>query len=456
VKKRICVCVCIVALAGAGCSRIAGLLPKGKEAAQTNIATGDVVAETTDAAQTEPPETEAPKPAKPEAVKVKGIYISAFVAGTRSRIDEIVEEIDHSQINALVIDVKNDDGRVTFPMDSPLVTQLGSVKTTISDIDGLMEKLKGHDIYTIARIVAFRDPYLPEQRPEWGLQLADGSLYRDKKGSAWINPYKKEVWDYLVEICRKAGEAGFDEVQFDYIRFCTERGIDEVVYDEADVKGRSQTQVITEFIDYAYAQLKDEIYVSADVFGTIITSDVDAGLVGQDYSDMASALDYICPMVYPSHYSNGSFGISRPDLEPYQTIFAAMQASWKDLEDAKAQAAAASGGAAAGGSGSGSGSAAGESAGQSTAAGDGSAGATADGDGSGSDGTGGGGVPRSPRAIVRPWLQDFTASYLGSGNYREYGPDEINAEIQAVYDAGYDEWLLWDASCNYSWEGLRE
>ena len=110
------------------------------------------------------------------------------------------------------------------------------------------------DVYkrqTIARVVAFRDPYLAEQKPEWSLHVADGKIYRDNKGLAWVNPYKKEVWDYLIEVGKRAGEAGFDEIQFDYIRFAVDKTMNDVVFDDADTQGRDKTQAITEFIGYA-------------------------------------------------------------------------------------------------------------------------------------------------------------------------------------------------------------
>lgn len=341
--------------------------------------------------------TTEPRRNRPAPIKVKGIYISAYVAGTQSMMDDIIRHIDETEINAVVIDVKDDNGRITFAMDTPMVNEIGAVKKFIPDIEGLMKKLKEHNIYTIARVVAFRDPYLPEQKPELALKLGDGSIYRDNKGLAWVNPYKKEIWDYLVEVGIGAHEAGFDEVQFDYIRFSTEKGVSSVIYDEADVQGRSRTDIITEFIDYAYEKLEKEgIYVAADVFGAIIGGGVDSDSVGQSYGDMAEHLDYICPMIYPSHYGDGNFGIEHPDTQPYNTILAALKGSKEAL--------------------------------------------------GGHSKAGGGQI------VVRPWLQDFTASYLS--HYIEYGGAQVREQIQAVYDAGYDEWMLWSAACRYHWDGL--
>ena len=342
---------------------------------------------------------EEPEPPERRPVKVKGIYLSAHVAGNEEKMQEMIQKIDETEINAVVIDVKDDNGRITFQMDQPLVEETGAVEAFIPDIQGLMDTLKEHNIYTIARVVSFRDPYLAEKKPELALKLADGSLYRDKKGMAWVNPYKQEMWDYLVDVGIQAHQVGFDEIQFDYIRFSTEKGIGDVVYDEADVRGRDKKTVITEFVQYASEKLKDEgAFVAADVFGAVMGGGIDSDTVGQSYGDMANQLDYICPMIYPSHYGDGNFGIEHPDTQPYDTILAALQLSREDLSGYETE---------------------------------------------GQD-----------QASVRPWLQDFTASYLK--NYIKYGNDEIRAQIQAVYDAGYEEWLLWSAACNYHWEALHD
>lgn len=332
-----------------------------------------------------------------EPVKVKGIYISAYVAGTPNMVDRLIEEIDRTEANALVIDLKDDFGRVACEMDSPLISDVGSTKVYIQDVAGLMRKLDEHGIYAIARIPAFRDAWLGEARPDWCVKNADGTVFHDRDGNAWVNPYKKEAWDYLVEIASQAGRLGFEEVQFDYVRFCTERGMKEAVFDEADVQGRSRTDIIYEFMEYAYERLKNEgLFVSADVFGAIINSDINSGSVGQIYGEMAKHLDYISPMIYPSHYGDGNYGIDHPDIHPYETIRAALEDSKKELYYA--------------------------------------------------------GLDGDHIAVVRPWLQDFTASWLE--NYITYGPEQVRDQIRATYDAGYDEWLLWDAGCKYSWDGL--
>ncbi len=328
---------------------------------------------------------------------IKGIYVSAYVAGTSSMMDSLIEEIERTELNALVIDIKDDYGRVACNMDSALIQELGSVKTYIPQMEELTAKLHERGIYVIARIPAFRDAWLGDVRPDWCVKLSDGTVFRDKDGNAWVNPYKQEAWDYLVEIAVQAKRLGFDEIQFDYMRFCTEKGMQDAVFDESDTQGRSRTEIILECMEYMYGKLKAEgLFVSADVYGAIINNDVNAKAVGQIYGELAKHLDYISPMIYPSHYGDGNYGIDHPDLYPYETILAALTDSKKELYFA---------------------------------------------------GMDGGRV-----AQVRPWLQDFTASWLE--NHIPYGPRQVRQQIQAAYDAGYDEWLLWDASCQYDWDAL--
>lgn len=400
-----CALTCLLFLAG--CRRYEPMMDlTDTEPAQEESSADPLETEPAETEETAPLE-ESPAPeeseemirisTKPDPVKVKGIYLTANTAGSEDRMDEIIGYIDQTELNAVVIDVKDDFGNVTFQMDSPAVNEIEAVRAYISDMPALAEKLKDHGIYMIARIPAFRDPYLAERKPEWCLKLSDGSIYTDRNGQAWVDPYKREVWDYLIEIAKEAGEAGFDEIQFDYVRFCTERGMDDVVFDPEDTQGMDKTQIITEFVKYAYEQLSSQgLYVSADVFGTIIDSTQDAQIVGQSYGEMAENLDYICPMIYPSHYGNGNFGIDYPDTQPYETILGALSSSRRELAEY--------------------------------------------------------GVPEEEMAAVRPWLQDFTASYLE--HYIEYGDEEIRAQIQAVYDAGYDEWILWSASNRYHYGGL--
>lgn len=328
-----------------------------------------------------------------DPVKVKGIYVSGPVAGI-ARMDTLIDLVDQTELNAMVIDIKNDEGKVTYKMQSEQVLEIDAGVGYIKDIDELVSKCKEKDIYLIARIVAFRDPYLAEQKPEWAVHTKDGEIFRDKSGLAWVNPYKREVWDYLAEIASQAAYAGFDEIQFDYIRFSTDIKEEEVNYG-TESESVDKIGIITEFTEYMYKKLVPQgVYVAADVFGTVIDNETDQAIVGQDYVQMAQYLDYICPMVYPSHYYSGSYGISIPDAEPYNTIYAAASSSAEELKA----------------------------------------------------------VPGEECAHVRLWLQSFTASWVPG--HISYGREQIRAQIKGAYDAGYDEWILWNAAVNYQPEAF--
>ena len=396
-----------------------------------------------------------------ERVKVKGIYVTGAMAGT-SGMDDLIALVDRTELNTMVIDVKNDDGRVVYEMDTPMVSEIGSSKKLVSDMPGLIQKCKEHDIYLIARIVAFKDPFLAENRTDLALHDESGNLFRDSSGLAWVNPYKEEVWKYLLEIAEEAVAIGFDEIQFDYIRFATDSGMKNVDFGP-EAEGKSREAVITEFVEYASERLHSQgIPVSADVYGIVIDSELDASLVGQNYYEMSKYLDYISPMVYPSHYGPGNLGLAVPDAQPYETIYRSMSASRKvlaGLEGPEEEVEAVSGNDIPLKTEDVSGNdvsqdAAVESVGivsQETAAVSGngavSAGARTE-------------LPdpkemepaEEIRAQVRPWLQDFTATWVDG--HITYGPEEIRAQIQAVYDAGYEEWILWNAANRYTEGGL--
>ncbi len=323
-----------------------------------------------------------------EREAIRGVYVSGYVAGISARMDALIELADETEINAFVIDVKDDDGHVSYPTDIEAVNEIGAGTKHIRDIDGLMDKLYEHDIYPIARIVTFKDPFLAKNKHEYAIKNADGSLWYYKK-VPWLNPYNRDTWDYVLDIAKDAAKKGFKEIQFDYIRFEATSSLKNASFDGLDV-GLDRKEIIFEFVQYAMDELEPYgVEVSADVFGTVITSDYDAKIIGQDYVKMATELDVICPMVYPSHYGFGFYGTpagQHSDLYPYRIIKGSMEDSNEELAI----------------------------------------------------------IPEGEhKAIVRPWLQAFTASYLGSGNYMVYGKEAIREQIQGAYDAGLEEWILW-------------
>lgn len=359
--------------------------------------TGEIIIEEESTEETEPETTEEPDTRVPS--KVKALYLASKPVGNTERMDNLIRIFDETELNAVVIDIKDDYGKITYNMENvPSVVELESIESCIDDLPGLLKKFREHDIYCIARIVTMRDPHLARVKPEWMLTKPDGTIYKDNSGYTWVNPYKTEYWDYIKDIAIEAGRAGFQEIQFDYFRFCTDKGADDCLWDEELIQERDKISLITELAGYLYTALKDEgLYMACDVFGTIIRSKLDSRSVGQSYEELASIIDYMCPMVYPSHYANGNFGLDHPDLYPYEAISGALKRSRSALAS----------------------------------------------------------IEEGTRvAAVRPWLQAFTATWLGSGNYRTYDANAIREEIQAVYDSGYDEWILWSPSVTYDYDGF--
>ena len=441
-------------------------------------------------------------------VKVKGIYVSGPMAGTAG-MDNLIALVDRTELNALVIDVKNDDGYLTCELDVPLAEQIGSEKHYIKDLPALVQTCKEKNIYLIARVVAFKDPILAEKMPEWSLHNSDGSIFRDKSGLAWVNPYRKEVWEYLASVGEAAIKAGFDEVQYDYVRFSTDSRMKQVDFGDS-TKGRTKTEAISGFTLYASERIHAAGgRISADVYGVVIDSEEDQQIVGQNYVEMSRSLDAISPMIYPSHYGPYNYQIPVPDAQPYDTVLAAMQASKMvlagldpktgkkpvsaDVSGNDAVDAAIVGGEAVSGnnaadaaadsqSTSGTPAVSGNDAVQNAENAQAADGAQATADAQAAEDAQAAkdaqtakdaqaakdAAAKTPalskeeiaqldpttgvQATVRPWLQDFTATWVKG--HISYGPEEIRAQIQAVYDAGYEEWILWNAANRYTEGGL--
>ena len=325
--------------------------------------------------------------------KVKGIYITGPTAGTE-RMEDIIQLINDTELNAIVLDVKDDFGNVTFKMDNEMVQDTDACIPYIPDIEALLKELKDNNIYVIARIPCFKDPTLAKTYPELGLRTLEGDPVTDASGNAWVNPCKTEVWDYIISIASTCADLGFDEIQLDYVRFPVGQNAENAYY-SAPADDEHRQQYINEFLNTIVDTLhKKNIAVTADVFGTIIQSDQDSKHIGQNYVTLAQELDGLNPMIYPSHYASGEFGIDVPDAAPYETVYASLQGSKNVLAD----------------------------------------------------------VPEDDCAVIRPWLQAFTASWVEG--YIEYDGNAIRKQIQGVYDAGYEEWILWSSKSTYSPDGL--
>ena len=263
-------------------------------------------------------------------VPVKGIYTSYSSTPGSKVFTSLLNLADTTEINAFVTDVKDDRGKITYEANVPLAKQLGLITHSIKDVDAYLATLAQHHIIPIARVVCFKDQSLAKARPDLAIRSQDGGLWADFKGLNYTNPYNHEVWEYIVEVAEDAARHGFREIQFDYVRFPTDGPISKAVYPGQYC---SKVDAIAGFLAFAHQRLeKLGVWVSADVFGIVIQNTSDAILkLGQQIDKVAANVDVVCPMVYPSHYSAGSYNIDNPNASPYELITAAMKETAKRL-----------------------------------------------------------------------------------------------------------------------------
>lgn len=327
---------------------------------------------------------------------VRGVYLSAVGVTTPDIFNPVIEMIEGGNLNAVVIDYKDDMGIIRGAKSSEN-KNLQSASEPLYQ-KSLLDTLHEKNIYSIARIVAFKDRTASQAHPERALHYADGSLWTSEGGDHYLNPFLKENWDYLIQVAISAAKDGFDEIQFDYVRFpenfnyiSTQLEIPMGDYASLEIEdAEKRSRVIADFLGYARSKMVDfHMKVSADIFGYITVS-VDDGNVGQNFVQIAENVDVISSMIYPSHWAYGSFDIDKPDLDPAGVVRGYMDKELAIL----------------------------------------------------------GNMEKPP--ITRPWLQDFTASYLGGGNYQTYDTAQVQAQIDALAEKGVREYLLWDPSNVYS------
>ncbi|MGF7185694.1 hypothetical protein GGQ84_001786 [Desulfitispora alkaliphila] len=361
---------------------------------------------------------------------VRGIYVTGNTVGV-SRFDRLIDLVNSTDLNAMVIDIKEDHGYITMKLEGTDYDDIS--KNYIKDAQKMMEQLEEHNIYPIARIVVFKDSVLAAKRPDLSF-TQNGHVWKNRRDEAFVNPFLKEVWYYNIEIAKMAAEMGFQEIQFDYVRFpegfenrdtslqyskgdyseekllpklieqwrkeVSSNVIGEENFD--DVKnlkvpeysnGLARVTAVTDFVEYAYKELQPYgVDVSVDIFGYAAIRPAAYG-IGQDFRKISSNVDVISSMIYPSHWGPGNFGLARPDTEPYELIKRYIQLEKEILNE----------------------------------------------------------LENPPTS--RPWIQDFTAPWLGRGNYIRYGKEEVEAQIRALNEEGVHEYLLWNAGNSYT-EGV--
>jgi hypothetical protein len=251
---------------------------------------------------------------------VKAIYMSGWVAGSKDFRNSLVKIVDETELNSVVIDVKDSTGRLSFHTNNPEIEKIGSPENRIRDIRGLTTLLHSKNIYIIGRVSVFQDPYLTKLKPEWAIKrLSDGGVWKDRKGLSFLDPTNKNVHDYILSIAKTAYEEGFDEINFDYIRYPSDGNMKDINYNLKT--GQTRADNMEAFFKYLSTEIKkvDNIPISGDVFGLTTEAKDDMG-IGQVWEKAIPYFDYLCPMVYPSHYPAGHAGYKNPSLYPYEVI----------------------------------------------------------------------------------------------------------------------------------------
>jgi hypothetical protein len=342
---------------------------------------------------------------------VKAVYMTSWIASGTTRRDEIVRMIEETELNAIIIDVKDDTGRVSYDSQDPTVVATGAVEVRISDLDEFLEALREKGIYSIARIAVFQDPFLAPRWTDQAVQHSSGGVWKDRKGLSWIDASSRKYHDYIIALSRDAYARGFDEINLDYMRFPTDGATSAMVFPLSG--DRDRAAVMKDFFKYVNEELdKDGIPVSGDVFGLVTSAADDMG-IGQLLEDTLEHFDFVAPMVYPSHYAQGSFGLGNPNEVPGPIIAKAMGDA---VTRARAMAA----------------TTVQEKVGTTTVSRTVIDEAKA----------------QSYIEKLRPWLQDF--DYGG-----DYDAADVRAQIDASEKAGVDSWMLWDPNVRYTPDALH-
>ncbi len=236
------------------------------------------------------------------------------------RFREIADGMAGSELNTLVIDIKDCSGKVGYDSALPFVAEIKAHERRIRDLGAVLNYCRERKIHTIARISVFQDPVLAAAKPELALKSTGGATWKDRNGQAWVDPSSHKVWEYNLNLAKEAAYRGFDEVQFDYVRFPTDGSLEAMAYPVYKTEVPKH-QVIKKFFIYLDQELKPmDILVSADIFGLTTVADGDLN-IGQMIDDLAPYVDYLCPMVYPSHYPPGYMGFAKPAEHPYKVVY---------------------------------------------------------------------------------------------------------------------------------------
>jgi hypothetical protein len=323
---------------------------------------------------------------------LRGLYVNRWAA-IGQRMWQLIDVAKRTEVNALVIDVKDDRGLVLYHSNVPLAREIGADTNrpmSYRRMRSVLDTMRAHGIYPIARIVVAKDPLLAQQRSDLAIKRKrDGTPWLDVHQKPWLDPTHPEVWKYAADLAAEAVNLGFSEVQFDYVRFPDEdRIITEGQF--AHMDGRVRAQVIRDQLAYLRGLVKPlHVPMTIDVFGLTATDTTDMG-IGQRWEQFVDQADVVLPMVYPSHFAPGTYRLGSPNAHPYETIDRA-------LHDAKSRSS---------------------------------------------------GIQGAARVV--PWYQDFT---MGPPHYNA---PQVRAQIQAGYDNGIRSWMLWNSRSDFTLDALRD
>jgi hypothetical protein len=248
----------------------------------------------------------------------RALYLSFYGIGDRSLRNAALNLIRETELNALVIDIKGDKGMIPFPSSIPLAREVGAQKLIIlKDMKGMIQSLRENGIYTIARIVTFKDPLLSQAKPEWAVKNANGEIWLDREKLTWVDPFVKEAWDYYIQVAIEAAQCGFDEIQFDYVRFPDSM---KVRFSQPNT-AENRVRAITGFLMEAKNRLAPyNVFLAADIFGYVHWNYNDTD-IGQKLENLSPHLDYLSPMLYPSGFQFGIPGYRNPVAHPHEIVY---------------------------------------------------------------------------------------------------------------------------------------
>lgn len=355
-----------------------------------------------------------PAPAKPKDIApqqplpnppqiIKAVYATSWSANSEPKLKYLINLIKETELNAIVIDVKDYSGYIAYNTELELPRKYNAMEERIPALNKLIKRLHDNGIYVIGRISIFQDQRLALARPDLALTSSStGKIWGDNKGLAWMDTASQEVWDYNIEIAREILTRGFDEANFDYIRFASDGKLNDIIHPIWNEK-TLKTHVVRDFFQYLRERLPND-RISADLFG-LVTVNTDGLGIGQHLEFAWPNFDAIAPMVYPSHYFKGFIGIEKPAEHPYEIIKYSMEAAIRRIINFE---------------------------------------------------KGFGASTTPPATKLRPWLQDFD---LGA----DYDAEMVLAQIQAVNDAASTTgradliggWMLWNPSNIYTREALK-